>query len=289
MTILAENYQLNNGIAIPKIALGTWLIDNDDVADAVKNAIKLGYRHIDTAQAYGNEQGVGKGIRESGVARDQSFVTDKVAAELKDYDSVAESIDKSLVTMGLDYLDLLIIHSPQPWKEVNQSDDRYYQGNLAAWHAMSDAMKAGKVKSIGVSNFNQGDLQNILDNSDVKPAVDQILAHIANTPKDLIKFCQDNDIQVEAYSPIGHGAVLNQADVKKVAAKYRVSPAQLCLKYDLQLGMVILPKTANPEHMKQNADLDFQISDDDMKTLENVKKLTDYGQANMFPVYGGKL
>lgn len=289
MTILAENYQLNNGIAIPKIALGTWLIDNDDVADAVKNAIKLGYRHIDTAQAYGNEQGVGKGIRESGVARDQIFVTDKVAAELKDYDSVAESIDKSLVTMGLDYLDLLIIHSPQPWKEVNQSDDRYYQGNLAAWHAMSDAMKAGKVKSIGVSNFNQGDLQNILDNSDVKPAVDQILAHIANTPKDLIKFCQDNDIQVEAYSPIGHGAVLNQADVKKVAAKYRVSPAQLCLKYDLQLGMVILPKTANPEHMKQNADLDFQISDDDMKTLENVKKLTDYGQANMFPVYGGKL
>ena len=289
MTILAENYQLNNGIAIPKIALGTWLIDNDDVADAVKNAIKLGYRHIDTAQAYGNEQGVGKGIRESGVARDQIFVTDKVAAELKDYDSVAESIDKSLVTMGLDYLDLLIIHSPQPWKEVNQSDDRYYQGNLAAWHAMSDAMKAGKVKSIGVSNFNQGDLQNILDNSDVKPAVDQILSHIANTPKDLIKFCQDNDIQVEAYSPIGHGAVLNQADVKKVAAKYRVSPAQLCLKYDLQLGMVILPKTANPEHMKQNADLDFQISDDDMKTLENVKKLTDYGQANMFPVYGGKL
>lgn len=289
MTILAENYQLNNGIAIPKIALGTWLIDNDDVADAVKNAIKLGYRHIDTAQAYGNEQGVGKGIRESGVARDQIFVTDKVAAELKDYDSVAESIDKSLATMELDYLDLLIIHSPQPWKEVNQSDDRYYQGNLAAWHAMSDAMKAGKVKSIGVSNFNQGDLQNILDNSDVKPAVDQILAHIANTPKDLIKFCQDNDIQVEAYSPIGHGAVLNQADVKKVAAKYRVSPAQLCLKYDLQLGMVILPKTANPEHMKQNADLDFQISDDDMKTLENVKKLTDYGQANMFPVYGGKL
>ncbi|WP_283583755.1 aldo/keto reductase [Limosilactobacillus difficilis] len=289
MTILAENYQLNNGIAIPKIALGTWLIDNDDVADAVKNAIKLGYRHIDTAQAYGNEQGVGKGIRESGVARDQIFVTDKVAAELKDYDSVAESIDKSLATMELDYLDLLIIHSPQPWKEVNQSDDRYYQGNLAAWHAMSDAMKAGKVKSIGVSNFNQGDLQNILDNSDVKPAVDQILAHIANTPKDLIKFCQDNDIQVEAYSPIGHGAVLDQADVKKVAAKYRVSPAQLCLKYDLQLGMVILPKTANPEHMKQNADLDFQISDDDMKTLENVKKLTDYGQANMFPVYGGKL
>lgn len=289
MTILAENYQLNSGIAIPKIALGTWLIDNDDVADAVKNAIKLGYRHIDTAQAYGNEQGVGKGIRESGVARDQIFVTDKVAAELKDYDSVAESIDKSLATMELDYLDLLIIHSPQPWKEVNQSDDRYYQGNLAAWHAMSDAMKAGKVKSIGVSNFNQGDLQNILDNSDVKPAVDQILAHIANTPKDLIKFCQDNDIQVEAYSPIGHGAVLDQADVKKVAAKYRVSPAQLCLKYDLQLGMVILPKTANPEHMKQNADLDFQISDDDMKTLENVKKLTDYGQANMFPVYGGKL
>lgn len=289
MTILAENYQLNNGVEIPKLALGTWLIDNDDVAAAVENAIKLGYRHVDTAQAYGNEQGVGKGIRESGVDRDQLFVTDKVAAELKDYDGVTKSIDESLSTLGLDYVDMLIIHSPQPWREVNQSDDRHFKGNLEAWRAMTDAMKEGKVKAIGVSNFNQDDLQNILDNSDVKPAVDQILAHIANTPLDLIKFCQDNDIQVEAYSPVGHGAVLNQADVKKIAAKYHVSPAQLCLKYDLQLGMVVLPKTENPAHMKQNADLDFTISDEDMKTLENVKKMTDYGQANLFPVYGGKI
>ncbi|WP_367342093.1 aldo/keto reductase [Limosilactobacillus sp.] len=289
MTILAENYQLNNGVEIPKMALGTWLIDNDDVAAAVENAIKLGYRHVDTAQAYGNEQGVGKGIRESGVDRDQLFVTDKVAAELKDYDGVTKSIDESLSTLGLDYVDMLIIHSPQPWREVNQSDDRHFKGNLEAWRAMTDAMKEGKVKAIGVSNFNQDDLQNILDNSDVKPAVDQILAHIANTPLDLIKFCQDNDIQVEAYSPVGHGAVLNQADVKKIAAKYHVSPAQLCLKYDLQLGMVVLPKTENPAHMKQNADLDFTISDEDMKTLENVKKMTDYGQANLFPVYGGKI
>lgn len=289
MTILAENYQLNNGVEIPKMALGTWLIDNDDVAAAVENAIKLGYRHVDTAQAYGNEQGVGKGIRESGVDRDQLFVTDKVAAKLKDYDGVTKSIDESLSTLGLDYVDMLIIHSPQPWREVNQSDDRHFKGNLEAWRAMTDAMKEGKVKAIGVSNFNQDDLQNILDNSDVKPAVDQILAHIANTPLDLIKFCQDNDIQVEAYSPVGHGAVLNQADVKKIAAKYHVSPAQLCLKYDLQLGMVVLPKTENPAHMKQNADLDFTISDEDMKTLENVKKMTDYGQANLFPVYGGKI
>lgn len=196
MTILAENYQLNNGVEIPKLALGTWLIDNDDVAAAVENAIKLGYRHVDTAQAYGNEQGVGKGIRESGVDRDQLFVTDKVAAELKDYDGVTKSIDESLSTLGLDYVDMLIIHSPQPWREVNQSDDRHFKGNLEAWRAMTDAMKEGKVKAIGVSNFNQDDLQNILDNSDVKPAVDQILAHIANTPLDLIKFCQDNDIQV---------------------------------------------------------------------------------------------
>lgn len=289
MTILAENFQLNNGIAIPKMALGTWLIDNDDVDQAVKDAIQLGYRHIDTAQAYGNEQGVGKGVRESGVDRDKLFVTDKVAAELKDYDSVADSIDKSLATMGLDYLDLLIIHSPQPWREVNQSGDRHFKGNLEAWRAMTDAMKAGKVKAIGVSNFNQDDLQNILDNSDVKPAVDQVLAHIGNTPKDLIKFCQDNDIQVEAYSPIGHGSVLNHEDVKQIAGKYHVSAAQLCLKYDLQLGMVVLPKTMNPAHMKQNAELNFTISDDDMKTLQNIEKMDDYGQANSFPVYGGKI
>ena len=193
---------LSNGVEVPQLALGTWLIDNDKAADAVKNAINIGYRHIDTAQAYMNEAGVGEGIRSGGVARDQLFVTTKVAAEHKDYDSAMAGIDGSLKAMGLDYIDMMIIHSPQPWVKVNQSDDRYFEGNLEAWRALSDAYKAGKLRAIGVSNFLKEDIDNIWNNADVKPMVNQVLCHISNTPLDLIKYCQNKGIVMEAYSPV---------------------------------------------------------------------------------------
>lgn len=289
MSILNEDYVLNNGVKIPKLALGTWLIEGQAATEAVKEAIKLGYRHIDTAQAYGNETEVGLGLRESGKDRQAIFVTTKLAAELKDYDSAAKAIDESLTKLGLDYIDLMIIHSPQPWKAVNQSDNRYEKGNLEAYRALEDAYKAGKLRAIGVSNFNQHDLQNILDHADVKPAVDQILAHIANTPFDLIDFCQQNDILVEAYSPVAHGAVLKNSVLVAMAQKYGVSVAQLCIRYDLQLGMLPLPKTANPEHMAQNAAVDFEIDAADMDTLKQVEHIKDYGNDRFFPVFGGKL
>ncbi len=160
ISILNEDYVINNGVKIPKLALGTWLIEGQAATEAVKEAIKLGYRHIDTAQAYGNETEVGLGLRESGKDRQAIFVTTKLAAELKDYDSAAKAIDESLTKLGLDYIDLMIIHSPQPWKAVNQSDNRYEKGNLEAYRALEDAYKAGKLRAIGVSNFNQHDLQN---------------------------------------------------------------------------------------------------------------------------------
>ena len=289
ISILNEDYVINNGVKIPKLALGTWLIEGQAATEAVKEAIKLGYRHIDTAQAYGNETEVGLGLRESGKDRQAIFVTTKLAAELKDYDSAAKAIDESLTKLGLDYIDLMIIHSPQPWKVVNQSDNRYEKGNLEAYRALEDAYKAGKLRAIGVSNFNQHDLQNILDHADVKPAVDQILAHIANTPFDLIDFCQRNDILVEAYSPVAHGAVLKNSVLVAMAQKYGVSVAQLCIRYDLQLGMLPLPKTANPEHMAQNAAVDFEIDAADMDTLKQVEHIKDYGNDSFFPVFGGKL
>lgn len=286
--ILDETITLNSGIKIPQFALGTWFIDDDKAAEAVRNAIKIGYRQVDTAQAYGNEHGVGEGVRTADASRDQIFVTSKVAAEHKNYDSAKKSIDESLKTMGLDYIDMMIIHSPQPWAEVNQSDNRYYEGNLAAWRAMEDAVKEGKVRTIGVSNFDQKDLQNIIDNSDTKPAVDQVLSHIGHTPFDLIDFAHKNDIAVEAYSPVAHGAALGNPVIKKMADKYGVTVPQLCIRYDWQLGLIVLPKTANPEHMKQNAAIDFTISDEDMAALRQVKPL-DYGDADAFPVYGGKM
>lgn len=284
-----NNFELNNGVKIPALGLGTWLLNDEQTEQAVIDAIALGYRHIDTAQAYGNEKGVGEGVRKSGVDRQELFITTKVAAEEKTYEGAAASIDDSLRKAGLDYFDLMIIHSPQPWKEVNQSDDRYFEGNIQAWKALEAAYKAGKVRAIGVSNFLREDLENLLENTEIKPMVNQVLCHIGNTPLELIEFCQTNGIQVEAYSPIGHGAVLNLEDVKAIAAKYDVSVAQLSLKYDLQLGIVVIPKTSNPDHMKNNAELDFEISDADMETLKAIEKIDDYGEHSFFPVFGGKL
>ena len=281
--------KLSNGVEIPQLALGTWLIDDEKVVDAVRAAVEIGYTHIDTAQAYANERGVGEGIRTCGVARDKLFVTTKVAAEHKDYRSAAEGIDESLRLMGLDYIDMMIIHSPQPWVEVNQSDDRYFEGNLEAWRALTDAYKAGKLRAIGVSNFLKEDIDNIWENAEMKPMVNQVLCHISNTPLDLIEYCQGKGIVLEAYSPVAHGEAMKNPDIAEIAKKYGVSIPQLCIRYDIQLGMIVLPKTANPEHMKSNADVDFVISEADMELLKKVKRIKDYGDSSFFPVFGGKL
>ena len=286
--ILEETYTLSNGIEIPKLGLGTWFIDNENAARAVKNAAEIGYRHIDTAQAYGNESGVGNGIRDCGVKRDAMFVTTKLAAEVKSYKEAAASIDRSLVTMGLDYIDMMIIHSPQPWKEF-RGEDPYFEGNREAWKALEEAYKAGKLRAIGISNFEKADIDNILESCSVKPMVNQILAHISNTPKELIQYTQGKGILVEAYSPIAHGELNKNPEVIKIAGKHGVSVPRLSIRYDLQLGLLPLPKTANPAHMKDNADVDFAISEEDMEFLKNMDQIKDYGSAGVMPVFGGKL
>lgn len=288
MSIFEETDTLTNGVKIPRFALGVWEIDDNKVADAVSSAIKIGYRHIDTAQAYGNERGVGEGIRQSGVAREDIFVNSKVAAELKTYDEAKQSIDETLNKMQLDYLDMMIIHNPQPWVEVNQSTDRHFEGNLEAWRALEDAMKEGKLRAIGVSSFEKVDLDNLIQNSDTKPMVNQILSHIGSTPLDLIKYSQENEIVVEAFSPIAHGLAMQNDAIKAMAAKYNVSVPQLSIRYDWQLGTVVLPKTENPDHMKSNSEIDFEISAEDMETLKKVQPL-DYGNASAYPVFGGKM
>ena len=284
-----RNIVLNNGVKIPQLGLGTWFIDDDQAADVVKAAVKIGYRHIDTAQAYGNERGVGEGIRTCGIAREELFVVSKVAAEHKTYEEAMAGINETLEKMGLDYLDMMIIHSPQPWAKVNQSEDRYIEGNRAAWKALEDAYMAGKLKAIGVSNFLIEDIESLLETATIKPMVNQILLHISNTPMELVEYCQKNNIVVEAYSPIAHGEILNQPKIAAIAKKYGVSVPQLCIKYTIQLGAVSLPKTGNSEHMKSNAELDFEISAEDMDLLKNFKKIQNYGDSGIFPVYGGKM
>lgn len=285
--ILEETYTLANGVAIPKIGLGTWFIDNKDVGQALVAAAKIGYRHIDTAQAYGNEAGVGDGVRASGLPRDELFVTTKLGAEVKSYQEAVAAIDTSLQRMRLDYLDMMIIHSPQPWTEFRDAD-RYLEGNRAAWRALEEAYTAGKLRAIGLSNFEQPDIDNILGACTVRPMVNQILAHIGNTPAELIAYSQAQGMLVEAYSPIAHGELLKNPVVATMAEKYGMSIPQLSIRYTLQLGLLPLPKTANPAHMQANAAVDFVISDADMERLKNVEPIADYGSASMFPVYGGK-
>lgn len=154
---------------------------------------------------------------------------------------------------------------------------------------MEEAYNEGKLKAIGVSNFLIEDLESLMETAKVKPMVNQVLCHISNTPAELIEFCQKNDILVEAYSPIAHGEILNQPEIKAIADKYGVSVLQLCIRYTIQLGAVSLPKTANPEHMKTNAEVDFEITVEDMETLKKFKKIENYGANSGFPVYGGKL
>lgn len=286
--ILNESYTLPNGVTIPKLGLGTWFIQGDQTAEAVRQAVSAGYRHIDTAQAYGNEAGIGAGVKSCGVPREEIFVTSKVAAEHKTYEAAVKSIDESLVKMGLSYLDMMIIHSPQPWTEVNQSSNRYYEENRQVWKALEAALAAGKVRAIGVSNFLKEDIDSLWETAEIKPMVNQVLCHISNTPVALVSYCQSKGIVMEAYSPVAHGEALKNENIKAMAEKYGVSIPQLCIRYDLQLGMIVLPKTANPEHMRTNAEIDFTISDEDMNTLMNMEKIKDYGEYSRFPVFGGR-
>ncbi len=286
--ITEKKVEMNNGLYIPVLGYGTWLIeDNDEAAKCVKWAIELGYRHIDTAEAYGNEEGVGRGIKQSGIPRGDIFLTTKLRAEHKDYYTAKEAIDESLKKLGLDYIDLMIIHSPQPWDKFRQNKRSYDEGNREAWRALEDAQKDGKIASIGISNFEEEDIDNILSCCTIKPAINQIKAHIGNMPTSLIRYAKSYGILTEAYSPIAHGKALLSSGIQEMAKKYGVTPAQLCIKYSLERCAVSLPKTANKNRMKENMQVDFSLSNEDLDKLDKVV-YNDYGEFSFFPVFSGK-
>ena len=282
-----KDFILHNGVKAPALAFGTWLIKNENAANCVRMAIEAGYRHIDTAQAYGNEEGVGEGIRLSGVKREDIFITSKVKAEHKSYKKAKKSIDESLKKLGVDYIDLMLIHCPQPWILFRNKLFRYFKENIQVWKAMEEAYKEGKIRAIGVSNFLVDDLENIINNCEIKPMANQILCHIGNTPIDVIKYCQQNDIVVESYSPIAHGKALKDKTIQQMAKKYKVSVPQLCIKYTLQLNTISIPKASSKEHIEDNAKLDFEISKEDMIELIKLNEI-DYGEDSFWPVFNKK-
>ena len=266
-----ENFTLSNNNLIPKIGFGTWQIENDLASFSVKTALTNGYRHIDTAIDYGNEVGVGKGIKESGIDRKEIFVTSKIPASIKTYEEAKRCIKESLERLDLEYLDLMLIHSPRPWEILwDESAPRYYEENIEVYKALEEAYFEGKIKNIGLSNFFIKDVDNILNNCKVKPVVNQICVYIGNTPLELINYCIDKNILVEAYSPFATGRITNNNTLKEIALKYNVSIPKLCLKYCLDINTLPLPKSTNYKHIIDNLDVDFDI---DSKDIERLKKL----------------
>ena len=268
--MIREKYVLNNGMEIPKIGFGTLMLPEDRVTGLVKDAIDSGYRLIDTAVAYGNEQKIGTAIKETKIPREELFITTKVPPMVKAYGDVLRMVDQSLINFQTDYIDMLLIHGPNPNPFV-QSENNYYEENLECWKAMEETVEKGYVRSIGVSNFTSDDIRIILEHGTVKPVVNQIRVHVGDVPEETIRYCGENDILVEAYSPLGSGRLGENEEIQKVARQYDVSVQQLLIRFDIQLGTLPIPRSTSKKHMISNADVDFVIREEDMDRLQAIK------------------
>lgn len=263
MKHLKDGFVLHNGIEIPCIGYGTWLTTNEQASDAVKVALSLGYRHIDTAAKYENEEGVGNGILASGLARKDIFVTSKVWNDNRGYDKTMLSFEKTLADLKLDYLDLFLIH----WPASPLQYDDYNAVNLSTWKAMVELYKAGKIRAIGVSNFLPHHLEALVE-SEIVPMVNQIEFHPGQMQTETLEYCRQHNILVEAWGPLGRGKMLDNPTLTAIANKYQKTVAQLCIRWCLQNGVLPLPKSVTPSRIAENADVfDFVISDEDMATV----------------------
>lgn len=271
MNKLTDSFVLSNGVKVPCVGYGTYLTPDGEVAkSSVVNAIEAGYRHIDTAFAYGNEGAVGEGIKAAGVNRDEIFVTTKHWVTMRGYQKATEAIDISLKNLGLDYLDLYLIHWPcvekvsPDWKEINAS----------TWKAFEDAYKAGKIRAIGVSNFQKKHYDALAERCDIKPMVNQIEFHPGYTQPETVEYSKQAGMLVQAFSPLGCGAVLGDKLLADIAKKYNKSVAQVCLRFVLQSGLNVLTKSVTPERIIENAQIfDFELSAEDMATINSMPQL----------------
>ena len=269
MRILNETYRLSNNVYIPKIGFGTWQVeDGEEAYNSVMLALKNNYRHIDTAAAYQNEESVGKAIRDSKIDRKEIFVTSKLQSHIKDYEGAKNAFEETMKKLDLEYLDLYLIHAPWPWSDMGKDCS---EGNVEAWKAIEEFYKQGRIRAIGVSNFNPKDIQNLLDHTEIVPHVNQIGYFIGMDQKETIEYCEKHNIFIEAYSPLGIGYLLSNSDIKTVADKYKKSPAQICIRYLLQKGTAPLPKSVHEHRIIENSEVDFEINKADMDFLDTIK------------------
>jgi diketogulonate reductase-like aldo/keto reductase len=273
MTALTDTFTMSNGVTIPRVGFGTWQIpDGPQTYDSVRTALDAGYRHIDTAAAYGNEASVGRAVRDSGVPREELFITTKLRAEIKDADGARSAFERSTATLDLGTIDLYLIHAPWPWSDAG-SDHR--AGNIEVWKVFEELYGDGKLRSIGVSNFEVADLESLTSATEVMPHADQIRWFIGNTQPDTTAWCEAHDVLVEGYSPLATGRLLDDDRLGAMAEKYGVSVAQLSIRYLLEHDVLPLPKSVTPERIRANAELDFEIAADDLAELDALSNSVD--------------
>lgn len=270
LTNLKETVTLHNGVKMPRLGLGVFKVsEGEEVVESVKAAIRNGYISIDTAAIYKNEEGVGQAIKESGIAREELFVTSKVWNSDQGYETTLQAFETSLNLLGLDYLDLYLIH----WPGVDKYKD--------TWKALEKLYKDGRVRAIGVSNFQIHHLQDLLSDCDIKPMVNQVEFHPHLTQKELLAFCKNEGIQIEAWSPLKRGQLLEEPVLTKIAHKYNKSVAQVILRWDLQNDVVTIPKSIKENRIIENANIfDFELTQEDM---ENIDALNQDSRAGSHP------
>lgn len=264
MNKITDTFKLYNGVEIPCMGLGTWQSKDEVARISVLSALSHGYRLVDTAAAYGNECGVGAGIKDSGLKREEIFVTSKLRNADHGYKATLDAFDLTMEKLGLDYLDLYLIHWPNPvqfrttWKKAMQD----------TWKAFEELYEAGKIRAIGVSNFMPHHIEALMETAKIKPMVNQLKLCPGITQKETVEYCKANDILVEAYSPFGTGVIFKSPEMKKLAEKYNKSIGHLCLRWCLQMGVVSLPKSANPMRIKDNTEIfDFELEKADMDII----------------------
>ena len=265
MNKLTDTYTLYNGVQIPCVGFGTWQTPEGDIAEtSVRAAIEAGYRHIDTAAAYGNETGVGRGIRASGVRREELFVTTKLWNAVRGYKETITAFEDSMEKLGLEYLDLYLIHWPNPARYR----DNWQHNNAETWRAMEDLYKAGLIRAIGISNFRVHHMEALLQTATVVPMVNQLRLCPGETQPQVTAWCRAHDILCEAYSPLGTGRIFEVPEMQEIAARYGRSVAQVCIRWSLQMGYLPLPKSVTPARIAENADVfGFSLSDADMAAI----------------------
>lgn len=263
------NITLNDGRTIPQLGYGVYQVPPEEAAESVRSAIDAGYRSIDTAALYGNEEGVGKAIAESSVPRAELFITTKLWNDRQGYDETMRAFDESLAKLGLDYLDLYLIHWPAPGQDLY----------VSTWKAFEKLRADGRVRSIGVSNFQIQHLRRLFEETDVVPSLNQIELHPNLQQGDLRSFHHEHDIATEAWSPLGQGkGLLDDATIGSLAQKYDKSPAQIVLRWHLQLGNVVIPKSVTPSRIQDNINVfDFELADDDLAVIAALETGTRVG------------